>query len=203
MTGIIVFLASYLIWVILAFTLVLIGLDLWKGTNSRSSIWTRIKQANWRKVGYIVLAFLLSFLVAQLLHLLPVEYYRPYQIIMTAPLVTPSVDTPFPSDHVMCVFALAFAAIFMTRYKKIGLIGLVMAIGVAIGRVSALVHSPLDVWGGILCAVIGAAVWYYLYYRETPKNLPKDLKKLWKNIKELATIIGSDIASLFKKAKRR
>ena len=202
MTEIIVFLAKYLVWVLLAFTIVVIGLDLWKGTSSRQHIITRIKHANWRKVGYIVLAFLLSFLVAQLLHLLPVEYYRPYQIIMTAPLITPNADTPFPSDHVMFVFALAFSIIFMTRYKKIGLIGLAMAIGVAIGRVSALVHSPLDVFGGILCAVIGAAVWYYLYYRETPKNLPKDLKKLWKKTKELTILITSYIAGLIRRIKR-
>jgi membrane-associated phospholipid phosphatase len=187
---VIVFLARYLVWVILAWAVVMVGLDLWRGTSRHQRPLTRVKSANWRKVGFILLAFLLAFLLAQLLHLLPVEYYRPYQIIMTRPLVMPSPDTPFPSDHAMFAFALSFAVIFMTRWRKIGLIGLGLAVAVGIGRVWALVHSPLDIGGGFICAAVGAAVWYYLYYRETPKHLPSDVKKVYLKVrKELPNLV--------------
>lgn len=200
---IIIFLAKYLIYIMIGFTAILIWLDLWKRTSSRLSIIKRIKQIKWRKVGFIILAFLLAFLVAQLFHLIPVEQYRPYQIMMTLPLIIPSADTPFPSDHVMIAFSLVLAVIFMTRYKKIGLIGgLFMFIGVAMGRILALVHSPLDIFGGILCALIGAGVWYYLYYRETPKNLPKDLKKLWIKIKQYFFTASANISRLIRRVKR-
>jgi undecaprenyl-diphosphatase len=202
MTEVIVFLAKYLVWGLLGLAVVLVGLDLWRDTNSRQRPLKRIAQANWRKVGFILLAFLLAFLLAQLLHLIPVEYYRPYQIIMTRPLVMPSLDTPFPSDHVMFAFALSLAVIFMTRFKKIGLLSLILAVGVAVGRVLALIHSPLDVAGGIACAALGAAVWYYLYYRETPKKLPHDLKNFWKKCQGLLSAFGADISSLIRKIGR-
>jgi PAP2 superfamily. len=201
-TEIIVFLARDLIWVMAVLTLGVVGFDLWKSTNSKYSILKRIRHANWRKVGFIVLAFLLAFLVAQLFHLLPVEIYRPYQIVMRRPLIIPSTDTPFPSDHVMMAFALALAITFMTRFKKISLIGYALAVCVALGRVLALVHSPLDVFGGILCAVIGAAVWYYLYYRETPRNLPGDLKKLWKKTKSLWATASGKASKIARKVSR-
>jgi undecaprenyl-diphosphatase len=198
----IVFLAKYLVWVILIIAVGLLGLDLWKATNPHHHPLKRIRQANWRKVGFILLAFLLAFLLAQLLHLLPVEYYRPYQIIMTRPLVMPSLDTPFPSDHAMFAFALALLVIFMTRFKKLGLACLGLAVAVAVGRVLALVHSPLDVVGGAICAGVGAAVWYYLYYRETPRKLPHDLKKLFTKNKQLLSAIGGDIVALVRRIRR-
>ena len=200
-TEIIIFMARDLIWVLLAFAVVLIGLDLWKDTNSHHNLLKRIKSANWRKVGFIALAFLLSFLVAQLFHLWPIEIYRPYQIIMTRPLVMPSLETPFPSDHAMVAFALALAVIFMTRFKRIGLVALILAIGVGLGRVFALVHSPLDVFGGIVCAIVGAAVWYYLYYRETPKNLLRDIKTLPKKLSKMWASLRGDISAFARKMK--
>ncbi|MDR3125796.1 MAG: phosphatase PAP2 family protein [Candidatus Nomurabacteria bacterium] len=202
MTSVIVFLASYLVWLILVGAVVLVGLDLWQDTNPRHRSLRRLREANWRKVGFILLASLLAFLLAQLLHLWPVEYYRPYQIIMTRPLVMPSLDTPFPSDHVMLAFGLALAVVFMTKFKKIGLLVLLLAAGVAVGRVLALVHTPLDVFGGIICALAGAAVWYYLYYRDTPRRLPRDLRKLWKLTKKVAADIGQDAAALIRKVRR-
>ena len=69
-------------------------------------------------------------------------------------------DNPgFPSDHVLFVTAIALAVWFETKQKLISLILAGLVVLVALGRVLALVHSPLDVLGGVVIACIGA-LWY-------------------------------------------
>lgn len=160
----IVFLAKYLIWIVFAVSIILIGYDVFKTKN-------------WRAFGFIILAALTAVLASQIFHLIPVEVYRPYQLMGTSPLIEPSVDSPFPSDHVTFAFTAAFAVILMTRYRKIGLVVLLAAFGVLAGRLLALVHSPLDVVGGLICAGVGT-IWYYIYYRGNLKKIPSDIKKL-------------------------
>jgi undecaprenyl-diphosphatase len=172
MNNVIIFLANYLIWAVVALTVVLLALEIWKTKD-------------WRKLGFIVLAGFTALLLSMIFHLLPVEnYLRPYQIMGVQPLIESSQDTPFPSDHVLLAFAAAFAVFFMTRYKKLGTLLLVLAFGVLFGRLLAWVHSPLDVVGGIICAAAGAAVWYYIYHRENLKRMPADLKDLAVRAKE-------------------
>ena len=65
----------------------------------------------------------------------------------------------FPSDHALFVMAITLAVWFGTRHKRWALVCLILSILVAVGRVIALVHSPLDVVGGLLIACIGV-VWY-------------------------------------------
>lgn len=159
MNILIVFFAKYLIYGVLLCAAVLLFLEFYR---------TR----NWRALGFVVLAVLTTILFNQLFHLIPVEAYRPYQLQGVSPLVTPSVDSPFPSDHVTLVFMVTFAVVMMTRFKKIGLVLLAAAFGVLAGRLLALVHSPLDVIGGVICAGLGA-VWYYIYLRYYGKDSKK------------------------------
>ena len=62
----------------------------------------------------------------------------------------------FPSDHSLFVWAML----------------VVLALMVSVGRVVALVHTPLDVIGGAIAASLGASV--YLWGR--PKNLQEAKK---------------------------
>lgn len=135
------------------------------------------KTRDWRKLGFMILAGLTAVLLSQIFHLIPVEVYRPYQTMGVSPVIEPSTDSPFPSDHVAFAFTAAFAVILMTRFRKIGLVVLLAAFGVLAGRLLALVHSPLDVVGGLICAGAGT-IWYYIYYRNSLKKLPGDVKKL-------------------------
>lgn len=76
-------------------------------------------------------------------------------------------DNPgFPSDHALFTAAITLAVYFETRKKKIALLLLCMTLLVGVGRVIALVHTPLDVLGGFMLAVVGA-LWYI--------NLPRKL----------------------------
>lgn len=76
-------------------------------------------------------------------------------------------DNPgFPSDHALFTAAIALAVFFETRKRKLALLLMIMALLVGIGRVLALVHTPLDVLGGLVFAAVGA-LWYV--------NLPRKL----------------------------
>lgn len=66
----------------------------------------------------------------------------------------------FPSDHVLFATAIALAVWFETRQRKIVVILAVLIALVSLGRVVALVHTPLDVLGGLVFASIGA-LWYF------------------------------------------
>lgn len=76
-------------------------------------------------------------------------------------------DNPgFPSDHALFVMAIACAVWFETRMKKVSAVLLMLVLLVCLGRVLALVHTPLDVIGGIVIALIGA-----LWYSNVPKTI--------------------------------
>ncbi len=80
----------------------------------------------------------------------------------------------FPSDHVLFATAIALAVWFETRQRKTVAILAVLIALVSIGRVVALVHTPLDVLGGVVFACLGG-LWYVtkgetLSTRKKPKN---------------------------------
>lgn len=67
-------------------------------------------------------------------------------------------DNPgFPSDHTLFVFAITFIVWASTKNKPLSIALLVMSILVGGGRILALVHTPIDVAGGIVFAFL--AVW--------------------------------------------
>ena len=65
----------------------------------------------------------------------------------------------FPSDHALFVTAITCAVWFETRMKKTAIALVILTLLVCVGRVLALVHTPLDVIGGIVIALVGA-LWY-------------------------------------------
>lgn len=70
-------------------------------------------------------------------------------------------DNPgFPSDHVLFTAAITLAVWFETKAKAITVVLVILTALVGAGRVLALVHTPLDVVGGVVIASIGA-LWYF------------------------------------------
>ena len=67
----------------------------------------------------------------------------------------------FPSDHALFTMAITLAIWFSTKKKLISVVALVLTLAVGVGRILALVHTPLDVVGGIVIACAGV-VWYLL-----------------------------------------
>ena len=108
----------------------------------------------------ILMAGLTAYLVAKLLATLyQPSGERPFQILGVAPGAAYLDNPGFPSDHALFVMAITLAVWFETKSKILTSIMAVFVVLVCVGRVLALVHTPLDVIGGILVACVGAA-WY-------------------------------------------
>jgi undecaprenyl-diphosphatase len=149
----ITFLASYLIWLLLAGLVFLWVVD------------GRIKKEVALHAG---LAYAVSWLVTFILKLV-FHTQRPFMITQLPPLTaTIPQDYSFPSGHAATAFGLA-VTVFLHN-KKIGAFFLVVATVIALARVWAHVHWPIDVIGG---AVIGTTVAYLIEKRHTFKFLEK------------------------------
>lgn len=84
---------------------------------------------------------------------------RPFQELGVEPGAFYLNNPGFPSDHALFVTAILCAVWFETRLKKTSLLLLILVLLICIGRVLALVHTPLDVIGGVAIALVGA-LWY-------------------------------------------
>jgi membrane-associated phospholipid phosphatase len=108
----------------------------------------------------IFMAGLTAYLVAKLLgSVYQPAIERPFEILGAAAGASYLPNPGFPSDHALFTAFLALAVWFETRRKTLSVILAVLVLLVCLGRVLALVHTPLDVLGGLAVASLGA-VWY-------------------------------------------
>ena len=84
---------------------------------------------------------------------------RPFEILGTVAGASYLNNPGFPSDHILFCAAITCAVWFETKQKILTIILVGLTISVGIGRVLALVHTPIDIIGGIIIALIGA-LWY-------------------------------------------
>jgi membrane-associated phospholipid phosphatase len=107
----------------------------------------------------IFMAGLTSYLVAKLLgSIYQPAAERPFEVLGAAAGASYLPNPGFPSDHALFTGFLTLAVWFETRKKMIAVILAVLTLLVCLGRVLALVHTPLDVVAGLLVACLGA-VW--------------------------------------------
>lgn len=109
----------------------------------------------------ILMAGLTAYLLAKLLAAVyQPSGERPFQILGVAPGASYLNNPGFPSDHALFTAFLTLAVWFETRRKTLTIILALLTLAVCVGRVLALVHTPLDVTGGVLVAGLGA-LWYF------------------------------------------
>lgn len=121
----------------------------------------------------IVMAGLTAYLVAKLLaSVYQPSGERPFEILGVAPGASYLNNPGFPSDHALFTAFLTLAVWFETRRRNLTLLLAVLTLLVCAGRVLALVHTPLDVVGGLLVACVGA-FWYI-----QPKSASSKLRKV-------------------------
>ncbi len=73
-------------------------------------------------------------------------------------------DKSFPSDHTALAFAIAMTLFFFD--KRLGLLALVGAMFVGIGRIAVGVHYPSDVFVGMLVGVCSACIIHRIFFYE-------------------------------------
>lgn len=84
---------------------------------------------------------------------------RPFELLGIAPGASYLPNPGFPSDHALFAMFLTLAVWFETRRRAAGVALLVLTLLMCIGRILALVHTPLDIAGGLAAAAAGA-LWY-------------------------------------------
>lgn len=126
-----------------------VGLVLFVPNTSKIRVYSRI-----------LVAGLTAYLVAKLMATLyQPTGMRPFELANVQPGAAYLNNPGFPSDHMLFVMAITYAVWYGTRRKWLIVSCLILALLVGIGRVLALVHTPLDVLGGAFAASIGA-LWY-------------------------------------------
>ncbi len=106
---------------------------------------------------------LLTGLTALLLAKIASLFYqgeRPFVALGLEPKAAYLNNPGFPSDHVLLVFAITFIVWASTKNRRLSGLLLIFSCLVALGRVLALVHTPIDVLGGFACALLAALLWY-------------------------------------------
>ena len=101
-------------------------------------------------------AYLLSHLIATVYQ---PDTLRPFELLGKVAGASYLNNAGFPSDHVLFVTALTCAVWFETKQKWLTLIMTLLIVIVGIGRVLALVHTPVDVIGGAVIGLMGS-IWY-------------------------------------------
>jgi undecaprenyl-diphosphatase len=164
--GLIVFCATYLIFIMGAAIAVAVAVVIWQerhpGWQRRLHLFLR-HQHSYRAEAAVVLglravvaasfAYLFNFIIS-LIWFRPRPFLTLYHVQQ---LAFPSSSTKsFPSDHATIAFAMAWA-IFLSR-RRLGALLLVAATLIALGRVFAGVHYPSDVIAGAAVGFVWAWV---------------------------------------------
>lgn len=118
------------------------------------------KSKRFQAYARILMAGLTAYLLAKLIGSIyqPLNE-RPFEILGTVAGASYLNNPGFPSDHILFCTAITCAVWFETKQKMLTIILVVLTMSVGIGRVLALVHTPIDVIGGVIIALIGA-LWY-------------------------------------------
>lgn len=126
----------------------------------------------------ILMAGLTAYLVAKLLgSVYQPSGGRPFEALGVAPGASYLNNPGFPSDHALFTAFLTLAVWFETRRRGLAITLVILTLLVCVGRVLALVHTPLDVIGGLAVASVGA-LWYLQAERKTvPPSTVKKVKK--------------------------
>jgi len=108
----------------------------------------------------ILMAGLTSYLIAKFIaSVYQPSFERPFEILGVAPGALYLNNPGFPSDHALFVTAITAAVWFETKMKKTTILLATLVVLICVGRVLALVHTPLDVIAGVVIGLVGA-VWY-------------------------------------------
>lgn len=119
-----------------------------------------VRKKFWQQAPVLVMAGLTSLVVGKVLSLL-------YQPAVARPFIelglepgAAYIDNPgFPSDHALLATVVVVAVYALTRNRRFATALALLVVIMCIGRVLALVHTPLDVAGGIVAGLAGI-LWY-------------------------------------------
>lgn len=115
----------------------------------------------WAAIAAVIIAAILDKLTSKL-------YYdpRPFVTHHLHPLVSHVADNGFPSEHTLFSMTIAVSLVFFR--PKVGWAAIAIAILVGISRVTAHVHSPIDIAGAAAMGLIAGYLGYQIAVRLIP-----------------------------------
>lgn len=116
-----------------------------------------------QRIAWAVVAGLVALLLGKVASLL-YQGERPFMQLGVEPGAAYLNNPGFPSDHTLLVVTIVVVVWASTKNRKLTLVLALLAGLVGLGRVLALVHTPLDVLGGITCAVLAGFIVYGRYF---------------------------------------
>lgn len=118
-----------------------------------------------KSAPYAVMAALTALLLAKIVSLIyQPSGARPY-VEQGVSAGAAFIDNPgFPSDHALLASVIVLMIYMLTPYRRLSYILAVLVLIMSYGRVIALVHTPLDIVGGVAAAAIGGL--WYLHYKK-------------------------------------
>lgn len=138
-----VFCAKYLIFIVFFVALVCVGYSAYR--------------REWKAVIYFFVSLVVAFGALKLVSLLNFDH-RPFMDHKLTQLIPHASGQSFPSDHTTSSAAVAFAVLFVTRFKKIGALLLVGACVIGFARIFVGVHYPADIAAGLLTALVSCGI---------------------------------------------
>lgn len=90
------------------------------------------------------------------------EQLRPFEKLGVDPGAAYLNNPGFPSDHALLGFFLLLAVVYCTRNRKLSIVMGILVLLMCLGRVLALVHTPLDIAGSLVITVV-STIWYKDY----------------------------------------
>ena len=90
------------------------------------------------------------------------EMLRPFEKMGVEPGAAYLNNPGFPSDHALFAMFLVISVWVSTRNRTLAILLLILTIVMGLGRVLALVHTPLDVIGGFAIACVGGLLYRLL-----------------------------------------
>lgn len=114
----------------------------------------------WRDLPVVIMAGLTSLFIGKLLSLVyQPAVARPFLELGVEPGAAYINNPGFPSDHALLAAAATIAVYAVVRNRLIVVSMTILLLLMSVGRVVALVHTPVDIVGGILAGIAGA-FWY-------------------------------------------
>lgn len=140
-------------------------------------IWRVPKSHRYDRYTRIMMAGVTSYVAAKLVSAVwQPEKLRPFEKLGIDAGASSLNNPGFPSDHALFAMFLTLAVWYVTRSRKLTAVMFVLVGLMCIGRVLALVHTPLDVVGGMLFACVGA-IWYVQRSKLFKNTLAKTSKR--------------------------
>jgi undecaprenyl-diphosphatase len=145
-----IFSANYLIYIIFAVTAGCMAYLLYK--------------RRWRPVILFGATLVVSYLLLMIASHIYVDH-RPFVDHHLTQLIAHAPGKSFPSDHTTVATAIALGLLAFTRFKKTGVVFLVLAVLIGFARIFVGVHYPIDIAGGIIVPAIGTLIVYLISTR--------------------------------------